>query len=249
MSVAEQRVAVVTGAGRGIGLAIAQVLHRDGMRIVIVDLEDERAREGAAAVGDDADWIRANVSDPDDVERLARTVVERHGRWDVLVNNAGALRTGSLSETTLEQWNAVFAGTVTTSWLCTRAAAAPMRAVGGGRIVNIQSVVAQGGPSEGLVAYTAAKAALHGLTLSAARELGPDGTTVNCVSPGAVVTEAWARMGDVEQMRAERAASAVLGRVAEAWEIGEAVRYLASPEAGFVTAQTIVVDGGRTDKI
>lgn len=243
------RVAVVTGAGRGIGLEIARVLHRDGTRVVIVDLEDDRAQQAAVDVGGETDWIRANVSDPDDVARMTRTVLERHGRWDVLVNNAGLLRTGTLADTSLDEWNAVFAGTVTTSWLCTRAAAEPMRAVGGGRIVNIQSVVAQGGPSEGLVAYTAAKSALHGLTLAAARELGPDGTTVNCVSPGAVVTEAWSRIGDPEQMRAERAAAAALGRVAEAWEIGEAVRYLASPEAGFVTAQTIVVDGGRTDKL
>jgi NAD(P)-dependent dehydrogenase (short-subunit alcohol dehydrogenase family) len=243
------RVAVVTGAGRGIGQAIARVLHRDGLRVVVVDRHDDRARSSAKAVGDGADWIRADVGDPDDVGRIATTVVERHGRWDVLVNNAAALRTGSLTDTTLEEWNAVLAGTVTTAWLCTQAAAGPMRDAGGGRIINISSIVAQGAPSAGLVAYTAAKAALHGLTISAARELGPDRTTVNCVSPGAVVTDAWSRIGDPEAMRAERSAAAVLGRVAEPREIGEAVRYLASTAAGFVTGQTLVVDGGRTDKL
>ncbi|MCK9250748.1 MAG: SDR family oxidoreductase [Solirubrobacteraceae bacterium] len=245
----DRRVAVVTGAGQGIGLGIAAALAEDGATVVIVDRHEERARAAAATVGHDADGVVADVGHEAGVARLTAEVLDRHGRWDVLVNNAATLRTGALRDMAPADWDAVLHGCVTTAWLCTRAAADPMRLVGGGRIVNITSIVAQGAPSAGLAAYAAAKSAIQGLTLAAARELGPDGTTVNCVSPGAVVTDAWARIGDPEAMRAERAAASVLGRVAEPREIGEAVRYLASPAAGFVTGQTLVVDGGRTDKL
>ncbi|MGE4425583.1 MAG: SDR family NAD(P)-dependent oxidoreductase [Solirubrobacteraceae bacterium] len=244
------RVAVVTGAGQGIGLGIASALADDAdTPVVIVDRHEDRARASAARVGPSADWVVADVGVEADLDRLRTEVLDRHGRWDVLVNNAATLRTGGLREMSPADWSAVLHGCVTTAWLCIRAAAEPMRETGGGRIINVTSIVAQGAPSVGLSAYTAAKSAIQGLTLSAAQELGPDGTTVNCVSPGAVVTDAWARIGDPEAMRAERAASSVLGRVADPREIGEAVRYLASPAAGFVTGQTLVVDGGRTDKL
>jgi NAD(P)-dependent dehydrogenase (short-subunit alcohol dehydrogenase family) len=216
---------------------------------VLADRNLERGQAAAASVGPRARAVVADVSDPDQVRAMAATIQADYGRWDVLVNNAAALRFGSVESGTLEDWNAVLQGTLTTAMLCSQAAVAPMKAAGAGRIINIVSVVAQGAPSDRLAGYTAAKAGLIGLTLAAARELGPLGITVNAVSPGAIVTDAWNKFPDPEALREQRAAVAAVGRVGTPAEIGGAVRYLASLDAGFVTGQTLVVDGGRIDKL
>jgi 3-oxoacyl-[acyl-carrier protein] reductase len=247
--VERERVAVVTGAGQGIGRAAAQALLDDGCRVAIVDRHPDRAQETVAQLGDGAIAVVADVGDETAVAGLATEVVERLGRWDVLVNNAGALRFGTVEDTTLEDWQAAFHGCVTTAWLCMRAAVPHMRAAGGGRIVNVSSVVVNGGESTRLIAYTAAKAAVVGLTTSAARELGPDGITVNAVSPGAVRTDAWDKFPNAAELIARREATTARGRLAEPLEIGRAIAYLASPAADFVTGQVLLVDGGRTDKM
>ncbi len=241
--------AVVTGAGQGIGRATVAVLIEEGYRVAAVDRNQDRLDAVAAQLGERVLPVRADVGDEASVADLAERTVGELGRWDVLVNNAGALRFGSVEETTLDDWQQVFAGCVTTAWLCMRAAVPHMRAGGGGRIVNVASVVVQGAESKGLIAYTAAKAAVVGLTTSAARELGPDGITVNAVSPGAVDTDAFDKFPDPDALRAKRAATAVLGRLAEPEEIGRTIAYLVSPAAAFVTGQVLLVDGGRTDKM
>ena len=242
-------VAVVTGAGQGIGRATAAVLIQEGYRVAAVDRNQDRLDAVSAQLGERLLPVRADVGDEASVAGLAERVVGELGRWDALVNNAGALRFGSVEETTLDDWQQVFAGCVTTAWLCMRAAVPHMRAGGGGRIVNVASVVVQGAESKGLIAYTAAKAAVVGLTTSAARELGPAGITVNAVSPGAVDTDAFDKFPDPDALRAKRAATAVLGRLAEPEEIGRTIAYLVSPAAAFVTGQVLLVDGGRTDKM
>jgi NAD(P)-dependent dehydrogenase (short-subunit alcohol dehydrogenase family) len=196
-----ERVAVVTGAGQGIGRAAARALLEDGCRVAVVDRHPERAQETARLLGDGATPLAADVGDEDAVARLAEDVIGRLGRWDALVNNAGALRFGTVEDTTLEDWHAAFDGCVTTAWLCMRAAVPHMRAAAGGRIVNVSSVVVHGAESTRLIAYTAAKAAVVGLTTAAARELGPHGITVNAVSPGAVATDAWAKFPNADALR------------------------------------------------
>jgi NAD(P)-dependent dehydrogenase (short-subunit alcohol dehydrogenase family) len=246
---ADVPVAVVTGAGQGIGRATAAVLIEEGYRVVLADRNQDRLGAAASALGERAVPMLADVGDEDAVAGLAERVGSELGRWDVLVNNAGALRFGGVEETTLDDWQQVFAGCVTTAWLCMRAAVPHMRAGGGGRIVNLVSVVVQGADSTRLIAYTSAKAAVVGLTTSAARELGPAGITVNAVSPGAVDTDAFDKFPDPDALRAKRAATAVLGRLAEPEEIGRTIAYLVSPAAAFVTGQVLLVDGGRTDKM
>jgi meso-butanediol dehydrogenase / (S,S)-butanediol dehydrogenase / diacetyl reductase len=246
---AEAPVAVVTGAGQGIGRATAAVLVEEGYRVVLVDRNQDRLDAAAEPLGERAVPLRADVGDEGEVAALAARVGSDLGRWDVLVNNAGALRFGGVEDTTLEDWKQVFQGCVTTAWLCMRAAVPHMRATGGGRIVNLASVVVQGADSSRLIAYTAAKAGVVGLTTAAARELGPAGITVNAVSPGAVDTEAFDKFPDPGALRARRAGTAVLGRLAEPEEIGRTVAYLVSPAAAFVTGQVLLVDGGRTDKM
>ena len=246
---ADVPVAVVTGAGQGIGRATAAVLIEEGYRVVLADRNQDRLDAAAGPLGERAVPMLADVGDEDAVAGLAERVGSELGRWDVLVNNAGALRFGGVEETTLDDWQQVFSGCVTTAWLCMRAAVPQMRAVGGGRIVNFASVVVQGADSNRLIAYTAAKAAVVGLTTSAARELGPAGITVNAVSPGAVDTGAFDKFPDPDALRARRASTSVLGRLAEPEEIGRTVAYLVSPAAAFVTGQVLLVDGGRTDKM
>lgn len=243
------QVAVVTGAGQGIGRASAAVLIEEGYRVVVVDRNPDRVEATVAALGAGAIPAVADVSEEESVADLAEQVLTGSGRWDVLVNNAGALRFGGVTDTSVRDWHAVFAGCVTTAWLCMRAAVPHMRAAGGGRIINISSVVVEGAESRNLVAYTAAKAAVVGLTTSAARELGPAGITVNAVSPGAVDTAAFDKFDDPDALRARRAQAAVMGRLAKPEEIGRAIAYLASPAAGFVTGQVLLVDGGRIDKM
>jgi NAD(P)-dependent dehydrogenase (short-subunit alcohol dehydrogenase family) len=242
-------VVVVTGAGQGIGVGIARSLLDAGLRVVIVDRNQDRVDRVLADLGSGASAILADVSDPEAVDRLAVEVDERLGRWDVLVNNAGAVRLGGVESTTPSLWDEAMVGCVKTAFLCTRAAAPRMRAAGWGRIVNIASVVAHGSTSRELVGYASAKAALLGFTKAAARELGPDGITVNAVSPGAVDTPSFDRFPDPDAIRAERASQAVMGRLGTPSDIGAAVVFLSSEGAGFVTGQTLLVDGGRTDKL
>lgn len=242
------RVAVVTGAGQGIGRGIAGVLAARGYRVAVVDRNQDRADRVAAELGEGVIGLVADVGDEAQVESLADAVIERLGRWDVLVNNAGALRFGGLETTTLADWDASFDGCVKTTWLCSRAAARRLTE-GSGRIVNIISVVAQGAESRNLLAYTTAKTALIGFTRAAARELGARGITVNAVSPGAVETDAWEKFPDPDGLRAARAAVTAVGRIGSTREIGDAVAYFAAAEAGFVTGQVLTVDGGRTDKL
>lgn len=245
----DPRVAVVTGAGRGIGRAVAEVLLGEGYRVAIVDRNPDRAEATSTALGAGAVPIVADVGREDAVAAMAGDVRSRLGRWDVLVNNAGSIRFGSVEDTTLEDWEQTFAGCATTAWLCMRAAVPQMRESGGGRIVNLSSVVVQGADSANLIAYTAAKAAVIGLTTSAARELGPHGITVNAVSPGGVDTDAFDRFPEPDVLRARRARSTVVGRLAAPEEVGRAIAYLASPGAGYITGQVLVVDGGRVDKM
>jgi NAD(P)-dependent dehydrogenase (short-subunit alcohol dehydrogenase family) len=142
------RVAVVTGAGQGIGRGIAGVLAARGLRVVVVDRHADRARATADAIGLSVVPVVADLLDEDAVAAMAATVLERLGRWDVLVNNAGSLRFGTVAQTTSADWDAAFAGCVKTAWLCTRAAAGPLAASGDGRVVNVSSVVARGATSD-----------------------------------------------------------------------------------------------------
>lgn len=242
-------VAVVTGAGQGIGSAVCETLARDGFQIVAVDRHHDRANAVANALGLRATPVTADVSNEAAVAQMARTVIDRFGRWDVLVNNVGKLALGTIESLDLATWDSVFAGCVRTAWLCTRAATPFMRRQGRGRIVNLSSVVAQGADSSGLVAYTSAKAAVVGFTIAAARELGPAGITVNAVSPGTIETESWSKFPDPEALRAARSAVTVVGRVGQTAEVAAAVAYLVSPAAAFVTGHVLVIDGGRIDKL
>ena len=241
-----QKVAVVTGGSMGIGLAIARRLRDDGYRVVVVARNEGRLRDAVASLGEGVEGEVADVAVRADVERLAAVVRERHGRIDALVNNAGVLETVPIG-TPLEQAEQVYDRVVDASlkgsFLMSHALA-PLLDSPGGRIVNLGSIVAQsGGSIAGYSAYTPAKAGLHGLTLALARELGPRGITVNTVAPGFT-----AGTGQTSEWTADRTgpilAQIPLGRAGQPTDIADAIAWLCSEHASYVTGMTLPVNGG-----
>ncbi|MBY0401134.1 SDR family oxidoreductase [Myxococcota bacterium] len=230
--------AVITGAGRGLGKAMALRLASDGHQIVTVDLDHEAAQRTASAVGGEA--RRCDVSDWASVEALAASVE----RCDVLVNNAGIWHFHSLLESTPELIGSVLAVNVVGVLSCSRAFAPKMIAAGGGSIVNVASAAAWTN-SPGTGVYPATKAAVISLTKQMAIEWGEHGIRANAVGPGLVVTEGTADRHSGDRSR-ERAKNIPLRRVGQPRDIADVVSFLASDAARYVTGQTIFVDGGIT---
>ena len=241
----EGRVAIVTGAAQGIGSAIAKGLAAEGAQIVVADLD--RAEE-AAAEFDGGVGLAVDVADEAQVEQMAREVAERCGRIDILVNNAGlyaSLQMRPFTEIPVDEWRRVMDVNVLSMFLTCRAVVPHMRGQGGGRIVNISS----GTPFRGvpfLLHYVTSKGAIVALTRALARELGPDDVLVNCVAPGFTMSDGVREHPEViEALREVSIAARTLKRDQEPDDIVGAVVFLCGPGAGFVTGQTIVIDGGQ----
>ena len=242
------RTVVVTGGATGIGKAVAASFARDGDHVVIVGRREDALRRTAEELGPGASWQRADVSDREQVMAAVDSIVREHGTIHVLVNNAGISNRPVSVTTPLDEaerlWDELSRINVKGVLLMTLACA-PHLARPGGRVILISSgAVHTGGVFPGLMAYAASKAALHGMMNSLARELGPDGITVNTITPGVIVnTEMTA--GVRESDHARLAAATVTKRVGYPEDIAAAVRYLASPAASFVSTQVLQVDGGR----
>jgi 3-oxoacyl-[acyl-carrier protein] reductase len=238
------KVAIVTGASRGIGRSIALALAAEGARVVAVDMAPEGVEALAneiKAMGGEALAVQGNVTVAADTERMIDAAVNAFGRVDILVNNAGITRDGLLFRMKEEDWDAVLTVNLKGAFLCTRAASKVMAKQRYGRIINIASVVGQMG-NAGQANYCASKAGLMGLTKSNARELAKRNVTVNAVAPGFIATE----MTDVlpEKVKQELTAQIPLERLGSADDIANAVVFLAAERSGYVTGQVIGVNGG-----
>jgi NAD(P)-dependent dehydrogenase (short-subunit alcohol dehydrogenase family) len=243
----EGRVAIVTGAGQGIGRAIAERFGADGAAVVIADLNPETAAAVAQSIesaGGTAIVVRTNITEPADADRLAAEAHARFGRIDVLVNNAGILRSTRAAEVTPEEWHLVVDANLTGAFLCARAAYPGLRDSGHGRIVNVASMAGRATSTLGGVHYTTAKAGVLGLTRHLAREWARDGITVNAISPGIVDTPMVRASTDAGRMT-QVLASIPLGRLADPAEIASLVCFLASDEAAYITGANVDIHGGE----
>jgi 3-oxoacyl-[acyl-carrier protein] reductase len=235
------RKALVTGATGGIGGAIARALHERGAVVAISGTRPEALDEIAAALGSRVHLLRANLGDKDEVEALVPAAEAAMGGLDILVNNAGITRDGLVLRMKDADWDDVLAVNLTAAFRLSRAAVKGMMRRRFGRIVNIGSVVGTTG-NPGQVNYAASKAGLLGLTKALAAEVASRSITVNCVAPGFIESPMTEVLDD--KQRSGILTSVPMGRLGRGDEIAAAVAYLASTEAGYVTGQTLHVNGG-----
>lgn len=240
----KDRVAIVTGASRGIGRCIAQYLARQGARIVAVSRKQQDTEALVAEIknqGGGAISVAADVAVEGDVTAMIDAAQEAFGQIDILVNNAGITRDTLLARMKEDDWDAVMNINLKGAFLCTRAAAKVMNKQRYGRIINVTSVVGQMG-NIGQANYCASKGGLMGLTRSNARELARRNVTVNAVAPGFIETDMTAELP--EKVRTDMAAQIPLGRFGAPEDVAAAVAFLASEQAGYITGHELSVNGG-----
>jgi 3-oxoacyl-[acyl-carrier protein] reductase len=237
------RVAVVTGGASGVGLGIASVLHAEGARVAVLDRDGPAAERAAGELGGEAIGLEADVSRRDHLDAAARTLIERFGRIDVLAANAGIYPSMAVSDISDEAFGTVMGVNVLGAIHSIQACLPSMREQAYGRIVLTSSIT---GPLVGAVGYAlygSTKAAMLGLMRGFALELVEHGITINAVQPGNVRTAGFEQLDDAYQR--EMVQAIPMRRLAEPEEVGWAVRFLASEEAGYITGQAIVLDGGQ----
>ncbi len=240
----KQKVALVTGGAQGIGKAIAQGLAADGADCIVSDVNQDAAEETAAALqsaGVRTLALRANVADGEAVAAMVKRGLEAFGHIDILVNNAGITRDSLLMRMKDDEWDQVLDINLKGAFVCIRALVRSMMKQRGGRIINIASIVGAMG-NAGQANYVASKAGLIGLTKTVARELASRGVTCNAVAPGFIDTAMTQALP--EDVKEKLLAQIPMARLGSATDVAQAVRFLASEQAGYITGQVLHVNGG-----
>jgi pyridoxal 4-dehydrogenase len=238
----EDRVAIVTGAAQGIGKAVADKLAAEGAKVVAVDVNGEGAERTAGEV--DGTPVEADISKPDDAQRIVDETVSRHGKVDALANVAAIVPFTAWDDITFDEWRRIMSVNLDGLFLMMKAVEKPMREAGYGRIVNVTSnVILAGTPN--LAHYVASKGGVWAFTRAAARELGKYGITVNSVAPGLTETEGVMASPHAEAFEFVQMLQCIPRRGVAA-DIAPSVAFLASEEAGWVTGQLLVADAGMT---
>lgn len=238
------KTAIVTGAAQGIGRAIAEALAHAGADVAVADLDPGRSQDTVTAItkmGRRAMNIKINVANWDDAKAMVDQVVKEWGKVDILVNNAGITRDGLLLRMKEEDWNLVLQVNLNGTFNCTKAALQPMSKQRSGRIVNIASIVGAIG-NAGQANYAASKAAVIGFTKSVAREYASRAVTVNAVAPGFIDTAMTQQLSS--EVKEALSKQIPLGRLGQPSDVAEAVKFLASDEAGYITGHVLHVNGG-----
>jgi len=242
----KNKVAIVTGSGRGIGAETARALAEEGARIVVTDIDAQAGAASCAALqgdGFDAIAVPADVTNSADVQRLVQAALEAFGSVHVLVNNAGFARDARITKLSEADWDAVVDTVLKGAFLCTKTVAPLMAAQHWGRVVNISSRAHLGNP--GQANYSAAKAGILGFSAALALELGRDGITVNTIAPGFIETDGVRNLPHYQKIRDNAIARTPVGRLGVPRDIAGAVAFLASEAAGYITGATLHVTGGR----
>jgi len=238
----DKRVAIITGAAKGIGAAIAERLHHDGYITLLVDVDESNGQKLATKLGNYAHFYTCDISNPDDVNKLTNSILEEHGKIDVLVNNAGIIRDKMIWKMPVEDFDKVVDINLKGSWLMCKAVGTIMREQESGRIINISSRAWLG--NRGQTNYSASKAGIVGLTRSLALELGKYGVYVNAIAPGLIDTPLTENLPeDVRQSLIQAQPTKTMGRTAD---IAHTVAFLSDQNTAFITGQTIYVDGGKS---
>jgi 3-oxoacyl-[acyl-carrier protein] reductase len=242
MNEIEGQVAVVTGGGRGIGLAIAQSLAEDGAKVAILDVDEESSQAAAQGLpGRGHAGYKANVTDASEVQAVFKAIEAEMGPISILVNNAGITRDNLIMRMSEEEWDQVLSVNLKGAFIATKAVARSMMKRREGTIINIASVIGRMG-NAGQANYAASKAGLIGFTKSVAREFASRGIRCNAIAPGFIQTEMTAKLNEdvVEGLKSQ----IPLGTLGEPQDVARAVRFLAGPGAAYITGQVVGVDGG-----
>jgi hypothetical protein len=251
----KDKVAIVTGAGKGIGKGIVTVFFREGAKVVVADWDEESGKKTAEEIcvsGGNAIFVKCDVSDEEQVKAMIRAAVAKYGRINVLVNNAGIGMYKTVLDTTSEEWDRCLAVNLKGVFLCSKYAIPHIKAAGGGAIVNIASVHSYQNVG-GTAPYAASKAGVVALTRVMAIDHGRDRIRVNAVCPGWIDTPliqgVFAGFADPKKAKQDVERRQILGRLGTPEEVGEAVAFVASEEASYITGASLMVDNGMTAQL